>query len=1622
MNMQIEPVVHQPGRIATPPSGVFPAPPVQSTIMMLPFGSLTWENFERLCYQLALSQGVFDHVALYGKQGQAQEGIDIFARKPDGRYVVWQAKRYATYKPSNLKTAVETFLAGRWVERTDTFVIAVQASLDSTKLQDEIERQTAILANLKITLEVLSGDALAEQIRPHQALVSAFFGRAWLEAFYGDALELDIKDSLDGIEFAKVRAQLAQVYAARFSDLDPGMVGARFETTPAQQRPLALLERFAMTDVFVRERSVEAGTKQRQSQVEHVAAQDLRPEVNAETQHSNSIDEVRRLSAADWLSDGDQLAIIGDAGAGKSTLLRTIALDLLGDQKMFSALGRRWGERLPIVLPFAKWARATKLRDGEVGLREVVAETLQPLLTANIVSLINRAVDERRIVLIIDGLDEWSAEQAARTTLQTLLTFVQTHDIPTLVSGRPHGMRQLSPLPQSWKTAELAPLSSIQQSYLANIWFRHLQPRSSAGDAVHENSVAWQAERFLKELRSEAALGELAGTPLLFVGLLFISLRNLALPHNRAQALRELVKLMIETHPEARATAAGEARSRFEYATKPEVRHLALGALAFASRRDGGDAGYSRTEAFNAIVQGLVSRGYEAKHAKPAAQELLAVNAETVGLIIQKGPDDVGFAHASLDEYLAAIHIQSWPFSDLLSFVSENAGNTRWRNVLSNLVSINVRPNEIDEIVEALETADLDVTGDFNRRQLLAELAFNPSAMSSQTALRLANKAFAIIEGFGLMSERAAMVKLAMNGLSDPILQTTVEARLSRWMPRRVEFSGSTFEAIASWPRSETQLEALVKGLGDENKSAARSAARSLALSYNENDDVLERLIDLVSPQTELNVVARAIEALVIGWPKVNLKPMIDEMAASRSPVLEAMAIWARVKLGLQTERDLERCLQLARESSDLEYFDRDIVNEALLSGWPDDDIVIDEALAAFVSRAVRDGLGRDLGMAVLLESTPGRPAVKTWLLEELAKKYPLNGMNRGNWYLLTKFADQDAEIRDAVVTAVCSDAQKHRGYEVWPVVAELGDERLRDHAIAMARSDEHRERYWSLLPLLSGWSDDTAVIDLIREVIALPDNELGMVVAHFAKLYDDKAEARTRLIRILREQPKPRADLIVQALIELGCDENDDEVVQAILPWLRSSNLLAEPLNAYDHFSAHPAVREQALMRLNEPEPPIHSLAKAFPDEPKIKEAALSVVSAAPLALRTVIAEAARISGDRHPALFSVLESYKDETGFHVGLQLSVGYHQLRHARGDLDGLVEHLSAELDRPGMDIAERRTTAFAGLVVLNEPHAVLMSKYDSGKIRLESFRHEGFSSVLGALLVEKWEMLKATLGSDFFNTVFLHDRSGWDNIARFIGPYPEVRRDFFDWCTTEKKIGAVALRTLAEYWPKSGVLLEHVLRALRQTEHYDTSTLPIKIAAAEILRDQFHTTKYVEELTNLFDGTQTADAAISLAIICPNSPSLHRPRLPTITLGSDHGDWLVAAQIASRVDPPEIFSTVVHAIAERALQPGRRSQSLITEVLVERVVRDAPARACLRASLEGGISPDAFVAGVAIFARAGHLDSGLLDKCAATLASEQAREGVPTVVYDFTRDELRPYSHILMEFLQLGGSS
>jgi hypothetical protein len=589
------------GDLNAPADRVPAHPPVITKVQVLPFGELTWENFERLCYRLAGRAARVEYVARYGRSGQAQQGIDLFARLANGRYEVWQAKRYQAIRATQVRVIVDTFRAGAWKDKSERLILAVQASLADVKVQDEIEEQATALKAEGITFVSRGGEELSEILRGQPEIVDDFFGRGWVEAFLGPEAAKALGSRLDGAEFACARAQLRRFYDAHFHLLDVGVALPLGAVDAAQDAPPSLLGRFAVPDVLVRDTAadVHRGPLRDESQAQSdVSAGPAGTSGETQLTGTRRRDYVRRTSLANWLADGMNLAVISDAGSGKSTLLRCIALGLLTEQGVFPQIARRWGGLLPIHISFSRWSRLSATLGRAAGLKEVVAETLQPALTADLLSLLNRAIDERRVLLLLDGLDEWSEEQAARTTLQHILAFVATHSLPTVVTARPRGLDKIGTIPWGWRTAELAPLSLDQQRTLAEVWFSRGLARAAASVQGPEirGPIEARLDRFFAELSRDRRLSSLAGNPLLLVGLIALSIRHVALPRNRVQAIQRLVAILVETHPEQRATAAGDINARFVHIPEAEDRRAALGRLAFVARSaSGGGTTISRT-------------------------------------------------------------------------------------------------------------------------------------------------------------------------------------------------------------------------------------------------------------------------------------------------------------------------------------------------------------------------------------------------------------------------------------------------------------------------------------------------------------------------------------------------------------------------------------------------------------------------------------------------------------------------------------------------------------------------------------------------------------------------------------------------------------------------------------------------------------------------------------------------------------------------------------------------------------------------------------------------------------------------------------------------------------------
>ncbi|RBL65329.1 hypothetical protein C3E98_043580, partial [Pseudomonas sp. MWU13-2625] len=136
---------------------------------------------------------------------------------------------------------------------SEQLILAVQASLADTKIQDAIEAQATLLRADGISLLPYGGEELSELLRSSPEIVDDFFGRQWVEAFLGLDAVRALGQRVDGGEFVRVRDQLRSYYNAHFHLLDVG-VALPFHASGAESNdPPSLLKRFTVPDVVVRD-------------------------------------------------------------------------------------------------------------------------------------------------------------------------------------------------------------------------------------------------------------------------------------------------------------------------------------------------------------------------------------------------------------------------------------------------------------------------------------------------------------------------------------------------------------------------------------------------------------------------------------------------------------------------------------------------------------------------------------------------------------------------------------------------------------------------------------------------------------------------------------------------------------------------------------------------------------------------------------------------------------------------------------------------------------------------------------------------------------------------------------------------------------------------------------------------------------------------------------------------------------------------------------------------------------------------------------------------------------------------------------------------------------------------
>ena len=382
------------------------------------------------------------------------------------------------------------------------------------------------------------------------------------------------------------------------------------------------------------------------------------------------------------LSEGSRAAILAKPGGGKSMLIRRLALAYA-----YPARKKEVDDHLPDESWFPVYIRCRDL--GEI---------LPGSILDSIFSIINRAelsryreafervieeqLEQGRMLLLIDGLDEIADEKKRIRFVDQLYSFVNTYpSVHLIVTSREAGFRAVSGKLGSYcRQYTIADLDETRIYQLSENWHRALidNPRQAKEDS----------ENVCRIILQDSRITALARNPLLLTTLLFVRRWLGYLPTKKCQLYQEMIKLLLVSWN------AGAHNKMDMDETEPQ-----LAFVAYCMTKAGKQT-IRRAELIRYIAEARRVRPDLLGYTEISPAAFIVQVEERSSILIQQGleEDERGklepsyeFSHLSFQEYLTAKAIsENWlpkedqqrPEKVYLEILKKNSRKVQWREVI----------------------------------------------------------------------------------------------------------------------------------------------------------------------------------------------------------------------------------------------------------------------------------------------------------------------------------------------------------------------------------------------------------------------------------------------------------------------------------------------------------------------------------------------------------------------------------------------------------------------------------------------------------------------------------------------------------------------------------------------------------------------------------------------------------------------------------------------------------------------------------------------------------------------------------------------------------------------------
>ncbi|MCI8321446.1 MAG: NACHT domain-containing protein [Dorea sp.] len=421
----------------------------------------------------------------------------------------------------------------------------------------------------------------------------------------------------------------------------------------------------------------------------------------------NTKKKKRNILINEILDRSLRAAILAKPGGGKSTLIRRMALAYAYPERRV-----RVDDGLPDREWFPVYIRCRDLENNATrSIMKIISLIVQRAEMTKYESsfniLIENALQDGRVLLLVDGLDEISNEKHRICFANQLRTFVATYpNVHLIITSREAGFRAVTGTIATYcKQYSIRGLKEKQIRLLSLKWHQAI-----LGDS---RQVEIDSNKLCDTILRDKRIVALAENPLLLTTLLFVKRCVGYLPTKRCRLYEEMIKLLLVTW-----NAAAHDKLDMDE-TEPQLAFVAYCMM------EQGQQKVTRDKLERYIIEARKELPEILDYTQISPSKFIEQVEERSSLLIQLGyeENDLGqmiasyeFSHLSFQEYLAAKAIvKQWmPNSrnmDLLKALMPHMQEEHWREVIPLAAFLSGRDAQplIEYLVEQNEKCEFSV-------------------------------------------------------------------------------------------------------------------------------------------------------------------------------------------------------------------------------------------------------------------------------------------------------------------------------------------------------------------------------------------------------------------------------------------------------------------------------------------------------------------------------------------------------------------------------------------------------------------------------------------------------------------------------------------------------------------------------------------------------------------------------------------------------------------------------------------------------------------------------------------------------------------------------------------------